>query len=72
MKVTVVHISGTFLGGGGMTTGGSAQPRAGWTMLAAIVESSGSPYFFKLLGPSEQVDHARAAFDHVLDGITPL
>ena len=38
--------------------------------LAAIVESDGMPYFFKLLGPAEQVDASRAAFDRMLDGIT--
>ena len=69
MKVTVVHIAGTFVGGGGMTPGASAEPRPGWTMLAAIVESGGTPYFFKLLGPSDQVDHARPAFDRMLDGL---
>lgn len=71
MKVTVVRIAGTYAGGGGMTPGATSPSRAGWTMLAAIVEANGSPYFFKMLGPSDQVDGARAAFEHMLDGLAP-
>ncbi len=71
VKVTVVHMAGTFIGGGGMTPGAASEPHSGWAMLAAIVESSGSPYFFKLLGPADQVERARAAFEHMVDGITP-
>jgi len=71
LKVTVVRIDGTFEGGGGMP--GSAEPHASWAMLAAIVEpaTAGSPYFFKLLGPADQVDAARTSFDGLLEGITP-
>ena len=69
MKVTVVHMAGTFVGGGGMTPGAASEPNAGWVMLAAIVESNGNPYFFKLLGPADQVERARTTFEHMLDGI---
>lgn len=69
LKVTVVHISGTFVGGGGMP--GASGDHAGWTMLAAIVEAPGTPYFFKLLGPSETVDRARGAFNRFIDGLAP-
>jgi hypothetical protein len=69
LKVTVVHIAGSFLGGG---MGGAApEKKDGWAMLAAVVESSGSPYFFKLLGPADQVDKARAAFDGLVGSIKP-
>ena len=71
IKMTVFHIAGTFAGGGmSATPGASAESHAGWTMLAAIVEPGGTPYFFKMLGPSAQVDHARASFEKMLDGLT--
>lgn len=69
LKVTIVHIAGTFAGGG---MGGAApEKKDGWAMLAAIVESTGSPYFFKLLGPADQVDHARASFDALVASVAP-
>jgi hypothetical protein len=69
LNVTVVHLAGTFLGGG---MGGTApEKRDGWAMLAAIVQSPGSPYFFKLLGPKEQVDRARAGFDALIASVSP-
>jgi hypothetical protein len=37
IKVTVAHVSGTFLGGGMSTT--TPEKKEGWAMLAAIVES---------------------------------
>jgi hypothetical protein len=73
LKVTVVRIAGTYAGGGGMgPAAAAAEPHPGWAMLAAIVETPGTPYFFKLLGPAKQVDRARAAFDRMLGGIAPV
>jgi hypothetical protein len=69
VKVTIIRIGGTFLGNG--MAGGAADKREGWSMLAAIAQSVGSPYFFKLVGPSDQIDRARAGFDALVDSITP-
>jgi hypothetical protein len=69
LKVTVVRIGGTFVGGG--MSSSAPENHDGWAMVAAIVESTGSPYFFKLIGPSDQVDHARAAFDALVNSIAP-
>jgi hypothetical protein len=69
LKVTVVRIGGTFLGGG--MSASAPEKHDGWAMVAAIVESTGSPYFFKLIGPSDQVDRARAAFDALVSSIAP-
>jgi hypothetical protein len=69
LPVTVVRIDGRFLGGGMM--GGPTEPHDGWSMLAAIVEAPGSPYFFKLVGPSGQVDQARKGFDALIASVTP-
>jgi hypothetical protein len=68
MKVTRVRIAGTY--GGGMGAA-AAAPKPGWVMLAAIVEPAGTPYFFKLIGPAEQVDAATALFDRMIDGVAP-
>jgi hypothetical protein len=70
LKVTVVEVSGTYLAGGGMM-GGPSTPKTGWTLLAAIVEAPGTPYFFKLTGPSASVKGAQAAFGAMVDSITP-
>lgn len=68
MKVTIVEVSGTYLGGG-MRPDEAAQKRAGWSLLGAIVEGEGTPYFFKLVGPRETVRSARAAFLAMLDDL---
>jgi hypothetical protein len=69
--VTVVSITGYFLGGG-MTPGAPAPAHPSWGLLAAIVETPGSPYFFKLTGPEATVKAARREFDTMIDGITRL
>jgi len=69
LKVTVVRIAGTFLGAG--MSAKTPERHDGWAMLAAVVESAGSPYFFKLLGPADQVDRARPGFDALVASMTP-
>jgi len=70
LKVTVVEIGGTYLGGN-MMPGAPSTPHKGWTLLAAIVDTRGSPYFFKLVGPAASVLGARAGFDALIESITP-
>jgi hypothetical protein len=70
MTATVVEVHGTFLGGG-MSMGATESSRTGWALLAAIVETPGSPYFFKMTGPTKSVTAARPAFDALLASITP-
>ena len=67
LKVTVVEIDGTFKGG----MSGSAGDHEGWTMLGAIVETEGQPYFFKIVGPKATVHAAEKPFDGVIDSLTP-
>jgi hypothetical protein len=69
-KITVVEVSGRYLGGGMMPTADS-PPRAGWSLLGAVVETPGSPYFFKMTGPTASVKAARSAFMSLLDGVSP-
>jgi hypothetical protein len=69
LKVSVVSVKGSFLGGGMMQAAPSA-PRASWALLGAIVETPGSSYFFKLLGPASTVSAARAPFDVMIAGLS--
>lgn len=70
LTVDVVELSGTFAGGGmpGMDPG---APKPGWSMLAAIVETSPAGTFFKLTGPSATVAAARGDFDKLLGSLKP-
>jgi hypothetical protein len=67
-KVTFVTVSGTFLGGG--MTGAPSSPRVGWALLGAIIETPGSFYFFKLVGPANTVNAARTPFQSMIAGLT--
>jgi hypothetical protein len=69
LTITVVEVSGTYLGGGMM--GAAPESKKGWLLLGAIVEAPGTPYFFKLTGPSSSVRAARPAFDALLASVTP-
>jgi hypothetical protein len=62
LNVTIADLTGTFSGGGmpGMPATG---PKPGFRLLAAIVETRGGPWFFKITGPAATVDHWRASFD---------
>lgn len=70
LKITFVEVSGSYLGGA-MAPQGAPEPRKGWSLLAAIVETPGSPYFFKMLGPTATVKAARETFFGLLDSVTP-
>jgi hypothetical protein len=67
LRVTKVHVSGTYLGG----MGPDSAKRDGWALLGAIVETKGQPYFFKLTGPEKTVSAAQAAFNAMIGGVTP-
>src|SRR5665213_1722504 len=49
MKITVVEVQGAYLGGG-MTADNKPVSNPGWALLAAIVETPGTPTFFKMVG----------------------
>jgi hypothetical protein len=65
LKVTLVEINGTYLGG----AGASATSRPGWSLVAAIVETPQLPYFFKLTGPAATARGARPSFDALVESI---
>ena len=71
LHATVVEVAGTYQGMGGMGGGPGAGSHPGWALLGAIVETKGSPYFFKMIGPAPAVKAAHASFDALLGSITP-
>jgi hypothetical protein len=71
LAVEVLEANGTYAGSG-MVPGAPSQPHPGWGLLGAVVETPGSHYFFKLVGPSDQIQTARGSFDALLGSIRPL
>jgi hypothetical protein len=71
LKVTIVELSGTYTPVGMMPGAPAGEPHPGWALLAAIVETPGSPYFFKLVGPLSAIHAARPKFDSLIASITP-
>lgn len=70
LKVTMLEVKGTFTGGG-MPGGPAAAAKANFALLGAIVETAGSPWFFKLTGPEKTVEAAKADFERFVDSIRP-
>jgi hypothetical protein len=72
LRVTTVHLAGTFKGSAMMMGNQTPEAHPGWALLGAIVETSGSSaYFFKMVGPAPAITAARAPFDRLLASITP-
>ncbi|MGH7438207.1 MAG: hypothetical protein ACRENE_21185 [Polyangiaceae bacterium] len=69
LDVHAVEVSGTYASGGMM--GGTPQMHEGWSLVGAVVEAADAKYFFKMVGPSDQVAAARAAFDTMVRSVAP-
>ena len=64
LHVTTMYVTGTYLKSSSqMMMGGPKEELTDYAMLAAIVETSKDPWFFKLVGPQKTVDHWRPEFD---------
>jgi hypothetical protein len=69
LPVTIVDLGGTYHAL--MMPGAASQePKTGYRMIAAVVETSGGPWFFKLVGPEKTVTRWSASFDQFLNSIT--
>jgi len=66
IKITEVQIDGAYTN----TMDPSGGAKKDWSMLAAIVQGKGRPYFFKIVGPAKTVHDAKKPFDTMLDGLT--
>ena len=51
--------------------GGSAEPRPGSRLLAAIVEGDDGPWFLRAVGPEPTIAPAKAGFDAILGSVEP-
>ena len=71
LHVTLVQVAGTYEPSPMMMAGAPPQAHPGWALEGAIVETSGSPYFFKLIGPVAAIKSARASFESLLASLTP-
>ena len=60
LPVTIVYVTGTHLKG---TMGGQSAELPGYAMIAAIVQTSTDPWFFKAVGPQVTIDYWRPAFE---------
>ncbi len=64
LPVTLVYVTGTYLRGAmGGPMSGNAEELPEFAMIAAIVETSSDPWFFKAIGPQTTIDHWRPAFE---------
>ena len=64
MPVTKMYVTGTFLKSSSqMMMGGAKEELQDYAMLAAIVETSKDPWFFKMTGPQKTIDHWQPEFD---------
>lgn len=66
LHASFVEIHGSYQGMG------MNEPKAGYRLLGAIVETAGGSHFFKLVGPEKSVEAARAEFDQFLSSLKPL
>jgi hypothetical protein len=61
LPVTLIYITGTHLKG---TMGGPKTELNNYAMVAAIVETSTDPWFFKTIGPQVTIDYWRSEFEN--------
>lgn len=67
-QVTWVLASGTLKGG---TMGGPAEDQPGSSLIGAVVEGEGGPWFFKMTGPAKTISEQREAFLGMLRSAKP-
>ncbi|RPI28730.1 MAG: hypothetical protein EHM61_04130 [Acidobacteria bacterium] len=71
LEVTTVDVEGVYTNTGMGPMSGAAAPKPNYRMLAAIVETPGGPWFFKLTGPKETVGKWKPSFDQFVQTIKP-
>ncbi len=70
MPATIVFVTGTYLEAqSGMMMDGPVEKRENYAMLAAIVETGESPWFFKATGPEETINYWRADFTEFVKSV---
>jgi hypothetical protein len=63
LDITIVYVTGTYLQSSSpMMMGGPVEEKPDYAMLAAIAETPGGPWFFKVTGPKKTIDRWRNEF----------
>lgn len=68
IPLTIVDVSGTYTGAGGPMMN-SSPPKPNFRMIAAVAETAGGPYFFKLTGPQNTVAKWESSFQTFLNNL---
>jgi hypothetical protein len=67
LKVLMVEVAGTYVGG----MGGDAGEKAGYMLLGAIAQGPDANWFFKLTGPEKTVSAQRTSFEALVQSLKP-
>lgn len=70
LKVTTVDVSGAYTGMGGPMAQ-TGKPVPGYRLLGAVVEGPQGSIFFKFTGPAKTTAQNQAAFNKMLDSMSP-
>jgi hypothetical protein len=68
VDITMVDVRGTYHESRGLMMA-ETTARPGYRMLAAVVEGTGGPWFFKLTGPENTVSQSEDRFRSLLDSL---
>lgn len=71
LNVTTVDVEGVYTNQSMGPMSGTSGPKPNYRMLAAIVETAGGPWFFKLTGPKQTVSKWKGSFDDFVKTIKP-
>ncbi len=63
LSITTVDVEGVYTNQSMGPMAGASGPKPDYRMLAAIVETPGGPWFFKLTGPKQTVGKWKSSFD---------
>lgn len=71
LNVSIVDVEGVYTNQSMGPMAGASGPKPDYLMLAAIVETPGGPWFFKLTGPKATVAKWKSSFDQFVQTIKP-
>jgi hypothetical protein len=69
IAITQIEATGNFSGGMAMPGAPTPAPIADAMLLGAIAVGPQGPVFFKLVGPAQTVERARASFDQMVSSL---
>jgi hypothetical protein len=69
LKVTSLDLTGAYKAMPSAGGDGPGAPKAGYRLLAAMIEGKGGPWFFRIVGPDATVTAAKPGFQALLDSV---